>query len=148
MLLLQMISVCCKWKVQMILASCKWVCKWLAHDFKTCSWLLQMTNGFAHGKCKWPLMDNFALVTTMAEINENSKFYWINKIMRGLGYLYLCGAVARCLKDCLNIWSFFDAVSRETLSMDMLVSVLQHTLPPDTENIIKYVIHHDSLPNH
>ena len=65
MLLLQMISVCCKWKVQMILARCKWVCKWLAHDFKTCSWLLQMTNGFAHGKCKWLLMDNFALVTTM-----------------------------------------------------------------------------------
>ena len=30
-----------------------------------CSWLLQMTNGFAHGKCSWLLMDNFALVTTM-----------------------------------------------------------------------------------
>ena len=30
-----------------------------------CSWLLQMTNGFAHGKCSWLLMANFALLTTM-----------------------------------------------------------------------------------
>ena len=60
MLLLQMISDCCKG-----------VCKWLAHDFKTCSWVLQMTNGFAHGKCKWLLMDNFALVTTMTPIGND-----------------------------------------------------------------------------
>ena len=34
-----------------------------------CSWLLQMTNGFAHGKCSWLLMANFALLTTMILVN-------------------------------------------------------------------------------
>ena len=41
-----------------------------------CSWLLQMTNGFAHGKCSWLLMDNFALVTTMIKgkkLNHRSR---------------------------------------------------------------------------
>ena len=34
-----------------------------------------MTNGFAHGKCSWLLMDNFALLTTM---NYTSKSVSLN----------------------------------------------------------------------
>ena len=41
-----------------------------------CSWLLQMTNGFAHGKCSWLLMANFALLTTMMITPEEAITDW------------------------------------------------------------------------
>ena len=62
-----------------------------------CSWLLQMTNGFAHGKCSWLLMDNFALITTMESISRFAKIcmdwgdrnlQYPEKILRKIEHLF------------------------------------------------------------